>query len=69
MFFSHYVKDMHGVGDSPPILDQRQDWQLLSAFENATHTSLRFKRSLDSCDPEDVAITVRNHSVLSYRVS
>ena len=48
-----------------PVLDERQDWELLSAFENSTHTSLRFRRLLDSCDPQDVPITV---SKLSFNI-
>jgi len=50
---------MHGV-DHSPILDTTQDWVLTKAEENSTHTSLSFHRLLDTCDPEDYAITVMN---------
>jgi dimethyladenosine transferase 1 len=52
-----YFADYHGTGDKTPDVDARQDWELISAFENSTHTFLKISRPLDSCDPHDVPIT------------
>lgn len=42
-----------------PVMDQSQDYVLLSGHENKTHTVIRFRRKLDTCDEKyDVAITV-----------
>lgn len=40
------------------MLDEKQNWKLLSASEDETYTYLKFTRTLDTCDPEDIAITV-----------
>ncbi|CAL8101372.1 unnamed protein product [Orchesella dallaii] len=52
-----YFGDYHGEGDFAPRRDTSQDWRLISAFENTTHTFLRVTRLLDSCDHQDVPIT------------
>jgi hypothetical protein len=42
-----------------PVPDASQDYMLLSSSENATHTILRFRRKLNTCDEKfDVPITV-----------
>ena len=42
-----------------PVLDHSQDYVLLSGYENKTHTVIRFRRKLDTCDEKyDVSITV-----------
>lgn len=38
-------------------MDEKQNWNLLKASENETHTKLTFNRKLDTCDNEDIAIT------------
>lgn len=46
-------------GDSEPFVDPSQDYILLLGYENATHTVMRFKRKLDTCDTShDIPITV-----------
>ncbi|XP_055626801.1 MOXD1 homolog 2-like [Toxorhynchites rutilus septentrionalis] len=41
-----------------PHVDPSQDYVLLLGYENATHTVLRFRRKLDTCDTnQDVPIT------------
>ncbi|CRK90752.1 CLUMA_CG004444, isoform A [Clunio marinus] len=41
-----------------PVLDQSQDYVLLFGHENKTHTIIRFRRKLDTCDEKyDVPIT------------
>jgi hypothetical protein len=49
-----------------PKLDARQDWTLISASEHATtgKTYLKFTRLLNTCDEEDLAISVRNSKTL-----
>lgn len=45
--------------DGKPVVDSSQDYVLLLGYENQTHTVLRFKRKLDTCDVAyDVPITV-----------
>lgn len=42
-----------------PVPDLQQDYTLLSSQENQTHTILRFRRRLNTCDEKfDVPITV-----------
>ncbi|KAL9703555.1 hypothetical protein quinque_007073 [Culex quinquefasciatus] len=55
------VRDRHVKknGDGQPVVDSSQDYVLLLGYENQTHTVLRFKRKLDTCDVAyDVPITV-----------
>ncbi|CAD7081233.1 unnamed protein product [Hermetia illucens] len=41
-----------------PVVDPSQDYVLMLGYENATHTVLRFKRKLDTCDTaHDIPIT------------
>uniref|UniRef100_A0A1B0DQ20 DOMON domain-containing protein n=1 Tax=Phlebotomus papatasi TaxID=29031 RepID=A0A1B0DQ20_PHLPP len=45
--------------DGEPVVDPSQDYVLLLGYENATHTVLRFRRKLDTCDTyHDLPITV-----------
>lgn len=54
-----HVKDSPGsLVDREPEVDPSQDYQLLLGYENSTHTVLRFKRRLDTCDYHDIPITV-----------
>ncbi|XP_067141854.1 DBH-like monooxygenase protein 1 homolog [Centruroides vittatus] len=48
--------DYHAVGNTKPIIDKKQDWNLLRFYENGTHTMLRFRRKLDTCDDKDLPI-------------
>ena len=41
-----------------PTIDEDQNWVLLAASETDTHTILKFKRPLYSCDPYDRNVTV-----------
>lgn len=52
-----HIKTHSSTGE--PVPDQSQDYVLLKSSENATHTILRFRRKLDTCDEKfDVPITV-----------
>ncbi|OQV12673.1 putative DBH-like monooxygenase protein 1 [Hypsibius exemplaris] len=39
------------------LLDGKQDWQLVTGFQNDTHTTVRAVRALDTCDPQDRPFT------------
>jgi hypothetical protein len=39
-------------------LDPQQDYDLIGAHENETHTVMRFRRKLVTCDDKDLNITV-----------
>jgi hypothetical protein len=52
-----HIKTHSASGE--PVPDTSQDYVLLSSSENATHTILRFRRKLNTCDEKfDVPITV-----------
>ncbi|KAF5282737.1 hypothetical protein FQR65_LT02734 [Abscondita terminalis] len=57
-FQDRHVKESPGNSvDREPEVDPSQDYQLLLGYENNTHTVLRFRRRLDTCDHHDVPIT------------
>jgi hypothetical protein len=53
-----HIKTHSASGE--PVPDTSQDYVLLTSSENSTHTVLRFRRKLNTCDEKfDVPITVR----------
>jgi len=67
LFFFPPLQDRHVTrnGDTEPVVDPSQDYMLMLGYENATHTVLRFRRKLDTCDAShDIAITVSTVGVL-----
>ncbi|XP_057208977.1 DBH-like monooxygenase protein 2 homolog isoform X2 [Triplophysa rosa] len=52
-----YFTDRHAVGNSMPVVDQRQDYKLLSLNESDGQTVMKFQRSIKSCDEYDLPIT------------
>ncbi|KAK2711326.1 hypothetical protein QYM36_012494 [Artemia franciscana] len=52
-----HLEDRHSSGIDQALLDVSQDLELLSGWENATHTVIRFRRALNTCDPQDYKIT------------
>ncbi|CAD7003232.1 unnamed protein product, partial [Ceratitis capitata] len=45
-------------GNAEPKVDPSQDYILMLGYENTTHTVLRFRRKLNTCDAmHDIAIT------------
>ncbi|XP_056635826.1 MOXD1 homolog 2 [Diorhabda sublineata] len=57
-FQDRHVKDSPGSAiDREPEVDPSQDYQLLLGYENSTHTVLRFRRRLNTCDHHDIPIT------------
>ncbi|XP_078700100.1 DBH-like monooxygenase protein 1 [Branchiostoma floridae x Branchiostoma belcheri] len=60
-----YITDRYAEGYFEPRLDARQDVELLSGYENGTHTVLRFRRRLKPCDTaEDREITEDTQRVI-----
>lgn len=63
-FFVLLLQDRHvkrspgNSVDREPEVDPKQDYHLLLGYENSTHTVLRFKRKMDTCDHHDIPITV-----------
>lgn len=54
-------QDCHGGGGhAAPMKDQQQNYELLTGFQNDTHTVIRFSRAWDTCDSQDdLVLTVR----------
>ncbi|XP_053685794.1 MOXD1 homolog 2-like [Sabethes cyaneus] len=50
-----HFQDRHirAGSDGDPIIDKSQDYTVLLGYENVTHTVIRFKRNLDTCDNKD----------------
>lgn len=65
-FIYLFIKDYHTTGHTAPILDQSQDWVLLYGEENNNGTILKFTRKLDTCDPDDIKITVSYPEYINY---
>lgn len=53
----HVKSNVGSTTDREPEVDPSQDYQLLLGYENVTHTVLRFRRRLDTCDNHDIPIT------------
>lgn len=53
-----FLQDRHATGQSLPVRDDHQDWVPLYVSENATHTTFIFTRAFDTCDGQDVPLTV-----------
>ncbi|ODM97268.1 DBH-like monooxygenase protein 1 [Orchesella cincta] len=52
-----YLTDRHTIEGRIPIQDIQQDWKLIKAWENGTHTSIKIMRKMETCDPQDYPIT------------
>nr|XP_042896022.1 DBH-like monooxygenase protein 1 isoform X2 [Parasteatoda tepidariorum] len=52
-----FLQDRYAHKNGIPVLDDQQDWHLLSGYENITHTILQFSRKFDTCDQQDIPIT------------
>lgn len=62
IFQDCHIKTHSASGE--PVPDASADYVLLSSSENATHTILRFRRKLNTCDEKfDVPITVRRRKI------
>ncbi|CAH1233413.1 MOXD1 [Branchiostoma lanceolatum] len=51
-----HLTDRYAEAQEQPPVDESQDWELVSGYENGTHTVLRFNRKLTTCDVRDRVI-------------
>ncbi|XP_035668392.1 DBH-like monooxygenase protein 1 homolog [Branchiostoma floridae] len=51
-----HLTDRYADAKAEPSVDESQDWELVSGYENGTHTVLRFNRKLTTCDERDRVI-------------
>ena len=51
--------DSHGTRDGRVERDASQDYQLIVGYQYQDSTVIRFKRKINTCDGEDITITVR----------
>ncbi|XP_066270631.1 DBH-like monooxygenase protein 1 homolog [Branchiostoma lanceolatum] len=59
-----YLTDRYAEAQAQPPVDESQDWELVSGYENGTHTVLRFNRKLTTCDVRDRVINEDTMRVL-----
>ncbi|XP_048063530.1 DBH-like monooxygenase protein 2 homolog [Megalobrama amblycephala] len=52
-----YFTDRYAGGNSLPVVDQQQDYKLQSLIESNGKTVMKFQRSIESCDENDLPIT------------
>ncbi|XP_034266782.1 putative DBH-like monooxygenase protein 2 [Pantherophis guttatus] len=52
-----YFSDWHGVNEDTILEDERQDYELLSLTQDATSTTMAFRRQFRTCDEHDLDIT------------
>ncbi len=57
-FLINVVQDRHAGGNSMPVVDQQQNYKLLSLTESDGKTVMKFQRSIEACDENDLTITV-----------
>ncbi|XP_045451194.1 MOXD1 homolog 1-like [Melitaea cinxia] len=51
------ILDCHGLAfDDRAVADEVQNYELISGYQNDTHTIVEFKRQLDTCDRQDFVI-------------
>ena len=51
-------QDAHGNQFGQTVKDKSQDYKLIVGYQYQDNTVLRFKRKINTCDTEDLAITV-----------
>lgn len=52
-----FVQDHYGEGNFRPPIDSQNDWRILQASENSSHTMMVLARAFDTCDPHDLPFT------------
>lgn len=51
------IVDCHGPEhEDLPVADDVQNYELISGYQNATHTTVEFRRQLNTCDRQDFVI-------------
>ncbi|XP_059608084.1 MOXD1 homolog 1 [Phlebotomus argentipes] len=61
-----HILDCHGPssGNGAPIQDDTQNYVVEEGTQNATHTQIQFRRSLETCDPHDLPLGSNTLKVL-----
>ena len=54
-------QDAHGDDRGRFVRDKSQDYKLVLGYEYQDSTVLRFTRKLNTCDGDDLIVTVRNY--------
>ena len=57
-YSSFVLQDAHGNQFGQMIQDKSQDYELIVGYEYQGTTVIRFKRKINTCDGEDLALTV-----------
>ncbi|EDW94958.1 uncharacterized protein Dyak_GE19798 [Drosophila yakuba] len=57
------VLDCHGAS-GPPLQDDTQNYDVIDGKQNGTHTFLKFKRKIETCDPFDIPLSADTFKVL-----
>ncbi|XP_063152745.1 putative DBH-like monooxygenase protein 2 [Candoia aspera] len=60
-----YFSDWHGVNEDTILEDESQDYELLSLTQDATSTTIAFRRPFRTCDEHDLDITVDTLRILA----
>ena len=58
MIYRFFFQDAHGNQFGQTVKDKSQDYKLVVGYQYQDNTVLRFKRKINTCDQEDLAITV-----------
>uniref|UniRef100_A0A3B5B2L9 Monooxygenase DBH like 1 n=1 Tax=Stegastes partitus TaxID=144197 RepID=A0A3B5B2L9_9TELE len=61
-----YFTDRHATGKSTPLVDEQQNYVLLSMSENDGQTIMTFQRTIKACDDKDFHITFTVPAVPTY---
>ena len=67
--FHFFLQDAHGNQFGQIIRDRSQDYQLIVGYQYQDTTVLRFRRKLETCDGEDLSITVNEFKMIFFSFS
>jgi hypothetical protein len=59
-----FIQDRHANGQTRPLVDDEQDYNLHLAIERDDFTIFKFSRKLKTCDENDYEIHVSRKTVL-----
>ena len=60
MYSACILKDRYARGRYEPLIDNMQDWFLISARQDDGYTELEFSRNFTTCDNESQDIDIYN---------
>ncbi len=59
-----HISDRHATSNSMPLVDNKQDYELIGASQDSGSTILKFKRKLETCDKNDLEIPLGTTKVI-----